>query len=158
MNSAKINDWLQVIGIFAVVASLVFVGLQMKQSHEIALAAQYHERTALATDFFWAQHEHGNFGFWAALCGQEFSKDTPEQAGRACINTHMALQIHDNLYFQYQSGFLDQESWQARRKNLKFILTSSNFREALKSPMPLRSSFVELCNDLIAEIDREAAE
>ena len=35
MNSAKLNDWLQVIGIFALVASLIFVGLQMKQTQEI---------------------------------------------------------------------------------------------------------------------------
>jgi hypothetical protein len=35
MDSAKPNDWLQVIGIFALVASLVFVGLQMKQKQEI---------------------------------------------------------------------------------------------------------------------------
>jgi len=158
MNSAKINDWMQVIGIFAVVASLVFVGLQMKQAHEIALAAQYHERTVLAADYVLAQHEHGNFEIWATLCGQEFSQDTPEQAGHTCINTHAALIIHDNIYFQYQFGFLDEESWRARRKNLKFVLTFSSFREALKSPMPLRSSFVELCNDLIAEIDREAVE
>jgi hypothetical protein len=31
MDSAKLNDWMQVIGIFALVASLVFVGLQMKR-------------------------------------------------------------------------------------------------------------------------------
>jgi len=35
MDSAKLNDWLQVLGIFALVASLIFVGLQMKQTQEI---------------------------------------------------------------------------------------------------------------------------
>ena len=35
MNSAKLNDWLQVIGIFGLVASLVFVGLEIKQTQEI---------------------------------------------------------------------------------------------------------------------------
>ncbi len=35
MDTAKLNDWLQVIGIFALVASLVFVGLQIKQTQEI---------------------------------------------------------------------------------------------------------------------------
>ena len=46
MDSAKLNDWMQVVGIFAVVASLIFVGLQMKQAQDIAVAAQYQERTA----------------------------------------------------------------------------------------------------------------
>lgn len=35
MDSARLNDWLQVIGIFALVASLIFVGFQIKQSQEI---------------------------------------------------------------------------------------------------------------------------
>ena len=46
MDWAKINDWMQVVGIFAVVASLIFVGLQMKQAHEIALASQFQARSA----------------------------------------------------------------------------------------------------------------
>ena len=38
MDSAKLNDWMQVVGIFAVVASLIFVGLQMRQDQLIARA------------------------------------------------------------------------------------------------------------------------
>ena len=38
MKQIKIRDWLEIIGIFSVVVSLVFVGLQMRQTHEIALA------------------------------------------------------------------------------------------------------------------------
>ncbi len=37
MDSAKLNDWLQVFGIFALVASLIFVGLQIRQTQEIAM-------------------------------------------------------------------------------------------------------------------------
>lgn len=38
MDSKRLHDWLQVIGIAAIVASLIFVGLQLKQSEEIAHA------------------------------------------------------------------------------------------------------------------------
>jgi len=37
MDSAKLNDWMQVIGFFALVASLIFVGLQIRQDQEIAI-------------------------------------------------------------------------------------------------------------------------
>ncbi len=37
MISGKVHDWLQLVGMAAVVASLVFVGLQIKQSDEIAM-------------------------------------------------------------------------------------------------------------------------
>lgn len=32
MNSAKLNDWVQGIGIFALVASLIFVGIEVRQN------------------------------------------------------------------------------------------------------------------------------
>ena len=37
MISEKVHDWLQLLGMAAVVASLVFVGLQIRQSDEIAM-------------------------------------------------------------------------------------------------------------------------
>jgi hypothetical protein len=46
-ENIKKSDWkdiAELIGIAAIVASLLFVGLQMKQSQEIAIAAQYHDR------------------------------------------------------------------------------------------------------------------
>jgi len=45
MNSAKLNDWMQVVGIFAVVASLVFVGLQMQQDRSIATVESLSSRS-----------------------------------------------------------------------------------------------------------------
>ncbi len=41
MSQARMKDWLETLGIIAVVASLVFVGLQMKQDRKIAVADSY---------------------------------------------------------------------------------------------------------------------
>jgi len=59
MDSSKLNDWMQVVGIFAVVASLIFVGLQMKQSQDIALAAQYQARAEAAQNMMMSMQESG---------------------------------------------------------------------------------------------------
>jgi hypothetical protein len=32
MNSTKLNDWIQIVGIFALVASLIFVGVEVRQN------------------------------------------------------------------------------------------------------------------------------
>lgn len=45
MNTAKFREWLEIIGIFGVVASLIFVGLEMRQSQKIALSAAYQARS-----------------------------------------------------------------------------------------------------------------
>jgi hypothetical protein len=48
--TSKISEWLQVIGMFGVIASLVFVGLQMRQTHEIALSSIYQSRSNAVTE------------------------------------------------------------------------------------------------------------
>ncbi|NIU94561.1 hypothetical protein GWN15_15620 [candidate division KSB1 bacterium] len=43
------DDWKEIaelIGTAAIVASLIFVGLELRQSHEIAIAAEYQERAS----------------------------------------------------------------------------------------------------------------
>jgi len=32
MDSAKLSDWIQIVGTFAIVASLIFVGIEVRQS------------------------------------------------------------------------------------------------------------------------------
>ncbi len=44
MNTTNWKGTAELIGFTAIVASLIFVGLQLKQSQEIAIAAQYQER------------------------------------------------------------------------------------------------------------------
>jgi len=44
MGAVKLTDSIQMAGLFAVVGSLVFVGMQMRQTHEIASATLYQMR------------------------------------------------------------------------------------------------------------------
>jgi hypothetical protein len=39
MDSRKLNDWLQILGIFGVMAGIAFVGLELRQDRRIALAS-----------------------------------------------------------------------------------------------------------------------
>ena len=46
MNTKKVNldTWIQLLGVLAVVAALIFVGLELRQSRRIALADQEQQR------------------------------------------------------------------------------------------------------------------
>jgi len=173
MDSAKLGDWIQIIGIFAVVASLVFVGLQLKQSQEIAVAAQYHNRAALAIEINSSQLESGNLKMWGFLTGrvgdgliptqlrEEQASWSAEQWGAHLISGFQNVIQFDNHYYQYQSGFMDEESWQAYRRFLKFQLSMPD------SPVNVamatfgdnyRESFLLLCDQLRAEIRSESGD
>ncbi len=79
MDSAKLNDWMQVVGIFALVASLIFVGLQMKQSQEIAVADQYQDRADAALEWYLARMQSDTALKLAAqnLIGDANSESSP---------------------------------------------------------------------------------
>ena len=74
LDSAKLNDWMQVVGIFAVVASLVFVGLQMRQDRQIAMSESYSTMTDSLGDL--ATLVESNSKVWRmGLDGSELSAE-----------------------------------------------------------------------------------
>ena len=153
MNSAKLNDWMQVAGIFALVASLIFVGMQMKQEQEIAIASQYHDRATLAVENFHAMAELG-MSIGTALCPVEPTEDrSAEDIRVVCLIGLAYLVMADNHLYQYESGFMDESAWQAQRRLLKLILSRNDIYRILyqNTRGMRRESFLQLGDQLIAE-------
>ena len=72
MKPTELNDWLQVIGLFGVIASLIFVGVQLKQDRQIALAEVI--SAAAESSKYWAELVNDNADVWhKGLKGEELS-------------------------------------------------------------------------------------
>jgi hypothetical protein len=112
VDSAKLNDWMQIVGMFAIVASLIFVGLQMKQSQEIAVAAQYQTRAQTAQSMYMSLQESGTS---IRVLNKTVSEMTPVERDTVENVTRWAWIHYDNIYFQYRSGFYDEESWRGMK-------------------------------------------
>ncbi len=162
MDSAKLNDWMQVIGIFALVASLLFVGLQMKQDREIALAGQYQERSAEATEFWNSRLQNAIYLRWLGnliVENPELLDAFGENVSAEELATHYViarstLVRFDNAHFQYISGFYNDESWQAFRANLlRFLSINHMARYIIRTNGEFfRASFRDLCERIIDEV------
>ena len=50
MKKISLDVWIQLVGMISIVASLIFVGLEMRQSHQFALAAQQQARMEVFVD------------------------------------------------------------------------------------------------------------
>lgn len=170
MNSEKLHDWLQVIGMAAVVASLIFVGLQLKQSQEIAIANQYQSRfdsiagiTAAFLQSDAAMVVLGEEVRRETFPNESFSTETrkwiqdqpaDELAFRALYGM-LRLKIFDNLFFQYQAGFLSEEAWKAYRVEFREELANSQLWTRTifdHNPDIWRDSFQGLVKELSKEI------
>lgn len=158
MDSGKLNEWLQVVGLFGVIASLMFVGLQMKQDREIALSAATQARTETTIQSILGMVSNPIFA--AALdkieLGESDSLTLSERM--AVIQSYRAVLYNlENSHYQYISGFISEEKWIASRESLKNILRPSYGARATYelSPASWRASFQQVVDELILEIDSE---
>ena len=159
MAHLKIRDAAELIGIASIVASLIFVGLQLKQAQELAVAGQYLEQASLLVEATNGRMQNEalmrDFGqrllIEPAFSGEEVTDPLVLAARVHAANN--SLTILDNDHFQYISGFQSEEAWQSNRKILKNVLSSKYGRFAYERGRENeRTSFRALCDELIKEI------
>ncbi len=174
MDSSKLSDWLQVVGLFGVIASLVFVGLQMKQDRQIALASTYQARTATLVESMNARAANTE-----ALSAElrfrginpndpvnRSSFDIPESAGvltelqyRAGFFTAFATwQQWNNLHYQYELGFMPQDSWSRLRSTIKRNFAQNELTAVVYDFVNSRPAFRQVVDEIIAEVEAEKSE
>ena len=171
----KRHDWkdiAELIGIAAIVASLIFVGLQMKQSQEIAIADQYQNRADTAADFYLGRMQSdAAIAILAIDLKKEVDSGKAPQAMLAVFESEGAellatrylfyranITMFDNYHFQYEQGFLTEDAWQAFRVRLKDVLSydiDAAFYKQMQSHF--RPSFQAVCAQVLAELEAERA-
>ena len=122
MEGGKFRNIGELIGLIAIVASLVFVGLQLQQSQEIAIAGQYQNRADAAQNMVLTHLEAGHVQ-------RNFRDHLSDSVSAADINLfHWLWLSQDNHFYQYMAGFLDEESWEAQLRNIKDIYAICDMR------------------------------
>ena len=107
MNKIELNDWLQILGMFGVIASLIFVGLQMRQSQQIALAGQVQARAEMLTNRSLALME-GEAETYYNVLGQALIDPSGQGAGEMPNNPEISdkLQFHINNQVSWAFGIM----------------------------------------------------
>ena len=172
MKTSSWRETTELVGIAAIVVSLVFVGVELRQSRQIAIAAQYQERMRTGFDYFFEMSENEIWQQRTAetlrarydvteLSSQDrevLEDGTPKDIVDWFIHAEINLIIFDNYHLQYLSGLSTDEAWQAQRNRLKDMLRANSFaRQQLKtSGSRHRSSFIDIAKQLVDEIEGQS--
>ena len=162
MANPKWRDTAELVGIASIVASLIFVGLQLKQAQEFAIASQYLDQANLLVEATNGRLQNEalmrDYG-QRLLASGEFSEPEsidPLVLAASVYAAENSLTILDNDHFQYISGFQSEEAWRSNRQVLKAILASRYGRFAYEQGKDSeRSSFSAVCEEIIQEISSE---
>ena len=108
MKKVSLDTWIQLIGLLGVLGGLVFVGLEMRQSHTIALATQVQARLEQLLDrnrtWFEGQWELGY-----TLATTPYNQLTDSERWARDQDLDWIHRMQQNSYYQYKIGLLSDE-------------------------------------------------
>ena len=97
MSISRIREWLEIAGLMGVVASLVFVGLEVRQSRQIAYMDQLAVARQLVADY--RQKLIENSDLWYRGCSGEELSDSER-----FVFGQLALELRDTVATLYARG------------------------------------------------------
>jgi hypothetical protein len=156
MDSTKIKDWLEIVGIFGVIASLIFVGMEMRQSQQIAIATINSQRTDTTVQFLTTMATNpALLSLYDQALSGEFESWTSTE--RLSFNMMFGANMtkYADTYWQYVNGFVPEYRWLAVRENLKRDLSTVPPARALVQSDTAKFSegMQQVIDELLAEID-----
>ena len=139
MKKVSLDVWVQLVGLLSVVAGLVFVGFEMRQSQQIALASQQQERASLVMEII------GTFAEVdppiSMLDYLDGNIDFSDPDTRAVVETfiYRMWMVNENDYLQYDLGLMNEEIWQAKLTSMRFMYNKCQFKDVTEKALSFSS-------------------
>lgn len=139
MKEVSLDVWVQLIGLLSVVAGLAFVGFEMRQSQQIALASQQQERAALVTEIIGTFSEIDPPISMVDYLNEDV--DISNQDRRAILETfiYRMWMVYENDYLQYELGLMSEDIWQAKLASMRFMYNRCQFKEVTERALSFSS-------------------
>ena len=169
---ANKKELVEIVGIFAVVASLIFVGMQLHLDRKLALAEQYSyraesvkadRRIILESDALMQYYvEAWALGWRPAFWDEDWEIAGQVEEGARSVRSVLAAIVEDQLsiigydtvYFQYNQGLLDEELWSGLRGSLKRGMARNELTRAAYAHHA-RATIKPVIEELLREIESE---
>ena len=150
MAIEQLGAWGDFIGGIAVLAGLVFVGIQLLGANQEARAAaiQTSLQMQVMVDTELARHSDT----WNKVISNNPIEDGAEHR-RAIILFNLIMTTMENRFHQYRAGYLDDTAWQASVDAMRKTLSRSIAKDWRKSNGAIThaDSFLELVDSLLDE-------
>ena len=157
---------IEIVGIFGVVASLVFVGMQFVFDRRVAIAGQYQSRAELRVQGILGQLDNEDLisdrangweqnrpGWWNEEIEHIFvqSEDSMATIARRQAQWEIFAVNMDNNYYQYKQGLLEEHIWEDFRQSITDVMRNP-MRKAYYVNLSL-PSLDEVIDEIVVEID-----
>ena len=169
------KTFIEILVNLTVIASLVFVGMQLLLDRRVAIAEQYFNRAesvkedrraALASpQYYQAREERWALGRRPSFWNEDWEIAKRVEEGTLSVaslyflitRNELAIIGYDNIYFQYQQGLMAEEDWQRFREGIKGRLKDDPDPEFLRAIWLSRArpAIKPVIEKIVQEIDAE---
>ena len=149
MKKIKVSfdAWIQLLGMIGVLGGLVFVGLEMQQTQQIAIAGQTQARNQQQLDFFLGVLTTENEALRTTMRGsivQLDYADLPQEEAEVLryVRTYRSITLQ-NAFQQYSVGLLPDDVWQQVEQRILGAWGSCSFRPSFNGVIPSFREYLE---------------
>ncbi len=150
MKKIDSNVGVQLLGMLGVLGGLIFVGLEMRQSQQIALAAQQQARTDTIVDIVGVYSEAGSSWFRWVSDSLDLSNQSNLDLGSN--TTYQLWMLYENDYLQYELGLMDEGVWKSKFAGMQTLYNKCQYRNVTDVAFLYSSSGL---SDLIKQNTRD---
>jgi hypothetical protein len=139
MKKVSLDVWVQLVGLLSVVAGLVFVGFEMRQSQQIALASQQQERASLVTEIIGTFSEADPPISMVDYLDENIDVSDPDTRAIADNFVYRMWMVYENDYLHYELGLMDEKIWQAKLSSMKNMYNRYQFKDVTERALSFSS-------------------
>ena len=129
MKKISLDTWIQLVGMLSVVAGLIFVGIEMRQTQRVALAAQQQQRAATLIEIIGTFSEANSPLSWLDFVSKDFDVSTENSRALGENAAYQLWMIYENDYLQYELGLMDNEIWEAKLAAMRYLVSRCQFQD-----------------------------
>ena len=136
------------LGVVGVIGSLIFVGLELRQTQRIAIAGQIQERAKMETDriiSYTAGNMQGQLLFNPSSF--EFESLNDEEQSIAKLAQAWKGVMLQNNYYQYQMGLFDERYWPQQVRRITNWHNACDLRQPIENYIEEFQEFLRSLED-----------
>lgn len=140
----------EILGLIAIVPSLIFVGVQLQRGNREARAASIQATMDADREISMAFADHA--GTWnKVITGSPLAEGEEWRRGIVLFNVLMA--DSEGRFHQFKAGYLDAQSWEARHSTLRELSNLPIYKTWRNSPggRSHAADFLEILDSLAEE-------
>ena len=149
----------QIVAVIGIFASLIFVGLQVRQNTKAIKATSHHAITDsfnAINNLILSDPKVARIMRLTLAGSEEFNEDERISSNYMLLAN---MRIFETLYYQYKNGTLDKQLFDAELKTLKWVVGLPGFLAWWPvNPISLSDEFRAFIDGLILDAQRKAAD